>query len=62
MHLCVFSEFFILFMYFLFWGLGGLKLWEGSLDLVKALRSEVENGHLAFTGKRVLEVGILIIW
>ncbi|KAF3456649.1 hypothetical protein FNV43_RR01303 [Rhamnella rubrinervis] len=36
---------------------GGLKLWEGSLDLVKALHSEVENGHLAFTGKRVLELG-----
>ncbi|PON95483.1 Lysine methyltransferase [Trema orientale] len=36
---------------------GGLKLWEGSLDLVKALRSEVGNEHLAFTGKRVLELG-----
>lgn len=36
---------------------GGLKLWEGSLDLVKALRSEVGHGHLAFTGKRVLELG-----
>ncbi|RVW83180.1 Histidine protein methyltransferase 1-like [Vitis vinifera] len=34
---------------------GGLKLWEGSLDLVKALRSEVQNGRLSFTGKRVLE-------
>ncbi|RXI00570.1 hypothetical protein DVH24_000804 [Malus domestica] len=39
---------------------GGLKLWEGSLDLVKALSSEVQNGHLSFAGKRVLEVGILI--
>ncbi|KAJ8774388.1 hypothetical protein K2173_011637 [Erythroxylum novogranatense] len=36
---------------------GGLKLWEGSLDLIKALRSEVQNGHLSFTGKRVLELG-----
>ncbi|BBG93422.1 Putative methyltransferase family protein [Prunus dulcis] len=36
---------------------GGLKLWEGSLDLVKALSSEVQNGHLSFTGKRVLELG-----
>ncbi|KAL5542779.1 hypothetical protein UlMin_010489 [Ulmus minor] len=36
---------------------GGLKLWECSLDLIKALRSEVEDGHLAFTGKRVLELG-----
>ncbi|KAF2325721.1 hypothetical protein GH714_034083 [Hevea brasiliensis] len=36
---------------------GGLKLWEGSLDLVKALRSEVQNGHLSFAGKQVLEVG-----
>lgn len=42
-------------------GVGGLKLWEGSLDLVKALSSEVQNGHLSFTGKRVLEVGILTI-
>uniref|UniRef100_A0A2P2KF77 protein-histidine N-methyltransferase n=2 Tax=Rhizophora mucronata TaxID=61149 RepID=A0A2P2KF77_RHIMU len=36
---------------------GGLKLWEGSLDLVKALRSEVHRGCLSFTGKRVLELG-----
>ncbi|XP_065861561.1 uncharacterized protein [Euphorbia lathyris] len=36
---------------------GGLKLWEGSLDLIKALRSEVQNGNLSFTGKRVLELG-----
>lgn len=36
---------------------GGLKLWEGSLDLVKALSSEIQNGHLSFTGKRVLELG-----
>ncbi|XP_022138235.1 histidine protein methyltransferase 1 homolog [Momordica charantia] len=36
---------------------GGLKLWEGALDLVKALCGEVENGHLSFAGKRVLEIG-----
>ncbi|GKV28635.1 hypothetical protein SLEP1_g37659 [Rubroshorea leprosula] len=36
---------------------GGLKLWEGSLDLVKALRTEVQNGQLSFTRKRVLELG-----
>ncbi|GLT60992.1 hypothetical protein SLA2020_337290 [Shorea laevis] len=36
---------------------GGLKLWEGSLDLVKALRTKVQNGQLSFTGKRVLELG-----
>lgn len=36
---------------------GGLKLWEGSLDLVKALHSEIQNGHLSFTRKRVLELG-----
>ncbi|XP_031247845.1 histidine protein methyltransferase 1 homolog [Pistacia vera] len=36
---------------------GGLKLWEGSLDLVKALCSDAENGNISFTGKRVLELG-----
>ncbi|KAK3008555.1 hypothetical protein RJ639_014428 [Escallonia herrerae] len=36
---------------------GGLKLWEGSLDLVKSLRTEVEEGLLSFAGKRVLELG-----
>ncbi|KGN57226.1 histidine protein methyltransferase 1 homolog [Cucumis sativus] len=36
---------------------GGLKLWEGALDLVKALCEELENGHLSFAGKRVLELG-----
>ncbi|KAM7486112.1 hypothetical protein LguiA_002121 [Lonicera macranthoides] len=36
---------------------GGLKLWEGSLDLVRTLCSEVEDGHLSFSGKRVLELG-----
>lgn len=42
---------------FVFWDAGGLKLWEGSLDLIKALQAEVQNGHLSFSGKRVLEVG-----
>lgn len=42
---------------FVFGCSGGLKLWEGSLDLVKALRTEVQNGHLSFEGKQVLEVG-----
>lgn len=36
---------------------GGLKLWEGSLDLVKTLRSEAEDGQLSLAGKRVLELG-----
>ncbi|KAL5171274.1 Histidine protein methyltransferase 1 [Glycine soja] len=36
---------------------GGLKLWEGSLDLIKALRSDIRNGLISFSGKRVLEVG-----
>uniref|UniRef100_M1A0C1 Uncharacterized protein n=1 Tax=Solanum tuberosum TaxID=4113 RepID=M1A0C1_SOLTU len=36
---------------------GGLKLWEGSLDLVKTLSSEMQSGKLSLTGKRVLEVG-----
>ncbi|KAK2642269.1 hypothetical protein Ddye_024032 [Dipteronia dyeriana] len=36
---------------------GGLKLWEGSLDLVKALQSEIQNGHISLTRKRVLELG-----
>ncbi|KAL2332615.1 hypothetical protein Fmac_013828 [Flemingia macrophylla] len=36
---------------------GGLKLWEGSLDLIKALRSYVKNGFISFSGMRVLEVG-----
>ncbi|KAM3756402.1 hypothetical protein ACB098_02G109000 [Castanea mollissima] len=36
---------------------GGLKLWEGSLDLVKALHMEVKNGNLSLRGKRVLELG-----
>lgn len=35
---------------------GGLKMWEGSLDLVKALQSEIQSEHLSFTGKRVIEV------
>ncbi|XP_038722361.1 histidine protein methyltransferase 1 homolog [Tripterygium wilfordii] len=36
---------------------GGLKLWEGSLDLVKVLHKEVQLGNLSFSGKRVLELG-----
>ncbi|KAJ7979166.1 Histidine protein methyltransferase 1 like [Quillaja saponaria] len=36
---------------------GGLKLWEGSLDLVKALCSEIKSGHADFVGKQVLELG-----
>ncbi|KAJ4980587.1 hypothetical protein NE237_031424 [Protea cynaroides] len=36
---------------------GGLKLWEGSLDLVKTLRSEIQDERLSLTGKRVLELG-----
>ncbi|CAI0397644.1 unnamed protein product [Linum tenue] len=36
---------------------GGLKLWEGSLDLVKALRSEIHKGELSLKGKKVLELG-----
>lgn len=36
---------------------GGLKLWEGSLDLVKTLRSEVESCNLSLAGKKVLELG-----
>ncbi|XP_073276622.1 uncharacterized protein [Primulina huaijiensis] len=38
-------------------GTGGLKLWEGSLDLITALSSEIKDGKLSFTGKRVLELG-----
>jgi predicted nicotinamide N-methyase len=36
---------------------GGLKLWEGSIDLVKALEKETQTGNLTFSGKRVLELG-----
>ncbi|XP_020226852.1 histidine protein methyltransferase 1 homolog isoform X2 [Cajanus cajan] len=36
---------------------GGLKLWEGSLDLIKVLCSDIKNGLISFSGKRVLEVG-----
>jgi hypothetical protein len=36
---------------------GGLKLWEGSIDLVKALEKESQTGNLSFSGKRVLELG-----
>ncbi|KAI8557872.1 hypothetical protein RHMOL_Rhmol04G0044500 [Rhododendron molle] len=36
---------------------GGLKLWEGSLDLVKSLKSELQDERLSLNGKRVLELG-----
>ncbi|XP_068663542.1 uncharacterized protein [Aristolochia californica] len=36
---------------------GGLKLWEGSLDLIKVLHSEVRDGRLSLTRKRILELG-----
>ncbi|XP_073147048.1 uncharacterized protein [Henckelia pumila] len=36
---------------------GGLKLWEGSLDLITALSSDIKEGKLSFAGKRVLELG-----
>ncbi|KAL3645297.1 hypothetical protein CASFOL_010477 [Castilleja foliolosa] len=40
---------------------GGLKLWEGSLDLITALSSQMQDRSLSFTGKRVLEVGPLML-
>ncbi|PKA50938.1 hypothetical protein AXF42_Ash007594 [Apostasia shenzhenica] len=36
---------------------GGLKLWEGSIDLVKTLLTEIRNGQLTFKSKRILELG-----
>eukprot|EP00267_Zea_mays_P033895 XP_008668398.1 uncharacterized protein LOC100383278 isoform X1 [Zea mays] len=36
---------------------GGLKLWEGSLDLVKALNSDIKEDKFHLEGKRVLELG-----
>ncbi|KAL8486920.1 hypothetical protein ACS0TY_023103 [Phlomoides rotata] len=36
---------------------GGLKLWEGSLDLITALCSEMQDGELSFARKQVLELG-----
>ncbi|MQL96131.1 hypothetical protein Taro_028804 [Colocasia esculenta] len=36
---------------------GGLKLWEGSVDLVNCLYSEVRDGRLSLAGRRVLELG-----
>ncbi|KAM0932653.1 putative protein-histidine N-methyltransferase [Dioscorea sansibarensis] len=36
---------------------GGLKLWEGSLDLVRSLWTEIQQGRLSIIGKRVLELG-----
>lgn len=38
---------------------GGLKLWEGSIDLVRTLHSEIRNGNLTLDGKKVLEVRCL---
>ncbi|ONM11113.1 Zinc finger CCCH domain-containing protein 46 [Zea mays] len=35
----------------------GLKLWEGSLDLVKALNSDIKEYKLRVEGKHVLELG-----
>lgn len=37
-------------------GIGGLKLWECTIDLVETLRREIQDGQLSFRGKRVLEV------
>lgn len=48
--------FFFFLLVCLFVGLGGLKLWEGSLDLVKTLYNEIQEGKLSLKGKRVLEV------
>ncbi|KAL6846311.1 hypothetical protein ACP4OV_023759 [Aristida adscensionis] len=36
---------------------GGLKLWEGSFDLVKTLNSDIKDDKLLLEGKRVLELG-----
>lgn len=36
---------------------GGLKLWECTIDLIEAVRREIQDGHLAFRGKDVLELG-----
>lgn len=36
--------------------IGGLKLWECTIDLVEMLRREIQDGQLSFRGKRVLEV------
>ncbi|KAF6163423.1 hypothetical protein GIB67_029272 [Kingdonia uniflora] len=36
---------------------GGLKLWEGSFDLIKTLQSEIKDGELCVKGKRILELG-----
>uniref|UniRef100_A0A453KNR7 protein-histidine N-methyltransferase n=1 Tax=Aegilops tauschii subsp. strangulata TaxID=200361 RepID=A0A453KNR7_AEGTS len=36
---------------------GGLKLWEGSLDLVKTLNSDIKDDRLLMEGKHVLELG-----
>ncbi|XP_078442820.1 putative methyltransferase family protein isoform X2 [Wolffia australiana] len=36
---------------------GGLKLWEGAIDLINCLCTEVQAGRLSLAGKRVLELG-----
>ena len=36
---------------------GGFKLWECTIDLIETLRREMQDGHLAFRGKDVLELG-----
>ncbi|XP_020521277.1 histidine protein methyltransferase 1 homolog isoform X2 [Amborella trichopoda] len=36
---------------------GGLKLWECSLDLIKSLALEIQNGQLSLEEKKVLEIG-----
>eukprot|EP00897_Mesotaenium_endlicherianum_P008099 jgi/Mesen1/7317/ME000376S06480 len=36
---------------------GGLKLWECTIDLIETLRREMQDGHLQFRGKDVLELG-----
>lgn len=36
---------------------GGFKLWECSVDLIEAVRKEMQDGHLSFRGKDVLELG-----
>eukprot|EP00271_Cylindrocystis_brebissonii_P017149 TRINITY_DN4332_c0_g1_i1.p1 TRINITY_DN4332_c0_g1~~TRINITY_DN4332_c0_g1_i1.p1 ORF type:complete len:485 (-),score=95.49 TRINITY_DN4332_c0_g1_i1:388-1842(-) len=36
---------------------GGLKVWECAIDLIEALRREMQDGHLLFRKKVVLELG-----
>ncbi|KAG4909620.1 hypothetical protein JHK87_055736 [Glycine soja] len=39
---------------------GGLKLWEGSLDLIKALHSDIKNGLISFSGKSLTLKNIMM--